>query len=975
MGTPDPFGTAALRRAVLEAWAASPARFREDANAEEDLVRGGYRGRWFVELVQNAADAGAAAGEPARVRVTVHDDELRVGNTGAPLDAAGVAALASLRASAKRAGDTVGRFGVGFSAVLGLTDAPRVLTRRPDGEVAGVAFDRARTHEAVTALDGPVAEEARRRGPDGVPVLRLPWPVDEDLDPAVTTEVRLPLRVPGGEVLGEVRDQARDLLLALPWLASVEVDGRTLERVDAGDGRVVVGGVGWTTLRCGGDLPPEVLREDDGRAALAVEDRIRTTWDGLWAVRDSPGASARESLHAPTATAETTTLPARLVVTVPLDADRRHVRRGPVTDHVLAAAAGAYPGLVARVDPDRRTTLVPAPGLPASAVDAALREGVQDALRHAPWLPGAAGPDVVPARAVALDVPTAGLLAALADTVDGLVVPAWSPALGDLGVTRLDPAGLADRLAGLRRPPSWWHGLYAALAGLEALDRAELAALPVPLVDGRLVIGPRGTLLPGPGVAKAGLGGGLGLRLVHPDAAHPLLASLGARAADGPDLLDEPEVREAVERSVDDAEAGLDVGPLARLVLAFAPGRDPAGSSVLGALALPDDDGGYRRADELVLPDGALRAVLGDDSPVGVVADAAVAEHGRAALHAVGVLDGFAIVHDDAPTGPDHDLDDEETWWSEAVDPEPGRGAEPPDPPGALTAVRDLELVADWPAAWGLLAADRAVRAALVALPGEPVPYTAWWLARHGRLAGHRPGHWRLPGAGADPAVAALFDPAPVDLDGGFLTAVGVRTDLRVADPAQAADLLARLADPARTVPPGVALAAYGALAAAVAGQRVDVADVEPPPRVRTAGGGVVDADPARDPAPVVLDRPWLAAALDPAVVVPVAPDGAAALAELLDLPVASETVHGEVRSPGTATAWTAVADVAVWAAAVGRELPPGEVVVHERLRVAATVDGETRDVFPGVWVELGVVHTDDPVRALLAGWTGTGGI
>ncbi len=33
-GQPDPFGTAELRHRVLDAWAASPARFREDANAE-----------------------------------------------------------------------------------------------------------------------------------------------------------------------------------------------------------------------------------------------------------------------------------------------------------------------------------------------------------------------------------------------------------------------------------------------------------------------------------------------------------------------------------------------------------------------------------------------------------------------------------------------------------------------------------------------------------------------------------------------------------------------------------------------------------------------------------------------------------------------------------------------------------------------------------------------------------------------------
>ena len=65
----DPFGTAALRAAVLGAWAASPTRFREDANAEEDLRLGGYADTWFVELAQNAADAADAAGQGGRLRL------------------------------------------------------------------------------------------------------------------------------------------------------------------------------------------------------------------------------------------------------------------------------------------------------------------------------------------------------------------------------------------------------------------------------------------------------------------------------------------------------------------------------------------------------------------------------------------------------------------------------------------------------------------------------------------------------------------------------------------------------------------------------------------------------------------------------------------------------------------------------------------------------------------------------------------
>src|SRR3954453_14122635 len=107
----DPFGTAAVRERVLSGWAASAARFREDANAEEDLVRGGYRDRLLVELAQNPAAAGARAGVPGRLRLELSGDTLRAANTGAPLDADGVQGLASLRASGKRDdAESVGRF-------------------------------------------------------------------------------------------------------------------------------------------------------------------------------------------------------------------------------------------------------------------------------------------------------------------------------------------------------------------------------------------------------------------------------------------------------------------------------------------------------------------------------------------------------------------------------------------------------------------------------------------------------------------------------------------------------------------------------------------------------------------------------------------------------------------------------------------------------------------------------------------------
>jgi hypothetical protein len=60
-----------LSRSPL-AWTASAARFREDANAEEELARGGYRDRIVVELAQNAADAAAQD----HYRLAVHAESL-----------------------------------------------------------------------------------------------------------------------------------------------------------------------------------------------------------------------------------------------------------------------------------------------------------------------------------------------------------------------------------------------------------------------------------------------------------------------------------------------------------------------------------------------------------------------------------------------------------------------------------------------------------------------------------------------------------------------------------------------------------------------------------------------------------------------------------------------------------------------------------------------------------------------------------
>ena len=148
---------------MLDAWRASPTRFREDANVEEDYALGAYRDRLVVELAQNAADAARAAACPVDCCCGLDADGLTAANIGAPLDRAGVESLAAMRASDKDEG-AVGRFGVGFAAVLAVSDAPEVRSR--DG---GVRFDRC-GDRADARGPGLASDRARCR-----PVLRLPF--------------------------------------------------------------------------------------------------------------------------------------------------------------------------------------------------------------------------------------------------------------------------------------------------------------------------------------------------------------------------------------------------------------------------------------------------------------------------------------------------------------------------------------------------------------------------------------------------------------------------------------------------------------------------------------------------------------------------------------------------------------------------------------------------------------------------------
>ncbi len=875
---PDPFDTAALRAAVLDIWRRSPARLREDANAEEALSLVGYAGRVLVELIANAVDAAVAAGEPARIRIVSTGSEIRVANTGTPLTAAGVASLASLRASAKTDDAGVGHFGVGFTSVLAVSDHPSVASTS-----GAVRFDGAATAAAVAALDDPDLDATVADRDGHVPVLRLPWPTDERPPAGFTTEVRLPLR-PGlapAAVLAEIGDH---LLLALPAIEELVVDGRRLARLPTDDGTVLLSDTAdpaaepttcWRLVTRTGQWDGSQL------ATLPTEQRRRSRWQLTWA-HPTTRPLGPDVLYAPTPTDEPLSLPARLIGSFPVDDTRRHLAAGPLVDALLDEAVAGYLDLMVATAAEDRLGLLPAVDLGRGEIDQWLRHHITAAVRAAPLLVSAAGEAVRPEQATVLPGVGVDLVTLAAEAVPGLLPAprdaAERDALRALGVRTLTVADVSTALGSLGREPAFWGRLYAVLDETGA-GAGDLADLPMVLAGGRTVLGARGCLVadadaPWLAAATAAVPG---LRLIHPEAtaapaARRLLLRIGAVEADATGVLADPAVRTVVAALRADLDED-DVDPervraVATAVLDLvAAGGTPPPALVADLLLTTADDEPWP-VSELTLPGSPLTTLL-VDADLEEVDPSWCADYPAEVLRRAGVLAGFRVVEDGAPTGPDHDLPDEDRWWDEIV-------ADGPLPV-SFSAVADLDLVADdaWPAALRVIADDRAARDALAPVGGRP-SYTAWWLRSFAVLAGRPPTAWRLPDA-AD--LTGLLDPLPLPLPDIVAVAIGVRTGLAEVLADAPVDLLHRFSDPARTVAAVRVAGLTAALVTALAGVRVDPL----PSGVRVLSGAVVAADDA-----VVLDLPWYASVLDPGRTVPGGADPAA-VAALLDLELASE--------------------------------------------------------------------------------------
>ena len=214
---------------TLEAYRSQPNLIEEHANHEQDTASGGYAHRQLFELVQNGADAlvGKSGG---CIWIGLTEEHLYCADDGSPIDSDGVKALMFSHLSPKRGTSEIGRFGLGFKSVLGVTDKAEFFSRS-----GSFRFDRANALRLIQ----PIAPDAGRH-----PVLRLPaaiepWP-EMEFDPVLRglmgwawNIVRLSLKSGAHEDLDrQIQEFPPEFLLFVEHVSQL-----VLQTGDQGDGR------------------------------------------------------------------------------------------------------------------------------------------------------------------------------------------------------------------------------------------------------------------------------------------------------------------------------------------------------------------------------------------------------------------------------------------------------------------------------------------------------------------------------------------------------------------------------------------------------------------------------------------------------------------------------------------------------------------------------------------------------------------
>ncbi|WP_400996701.1 sacsin N-terminal ATP-binding-like domain-containing protein [Agromyces sp. GXQ0307] len=236
------------QRIALRTYEVNPDLLEEHVNQEDSFRAGGYGERQISELLQNAVDALTASGSAGTIEFRMAGGNLYCANEGVPFSEGGIRAVCHAFLSPKRDEESIGRFGLGFKSVLGVSDRPQIFSRSVSFE-----FNAPETAE----LFGGMA------APDGrVPLMRVPSLIDVDAatadDPHLaemltwaSTVVKLPLMRDGARLRTELQEFKTQSLLFMKSVSRLNIvltdrDGAPVPAAHRRDGDLTSGEVTLT---------------------------------------------------------------------------------------------------------------------------------------------------------------------------------------------------------------------------------------------------------------------------------------------------------------------------------------------------------------------------------------------------------------------------------------------------------------------------------------------------------------------------------------------------------------------------------------------------------------------------------------------------------------------------------------------------------------------------------------------------------
>ena len=361
VGPEGPLGTFVIKetKKTLDSYRAQPRRIAEDANHEQFTAHGGYAHRQLFELVQNSADALLDAPNGKSILIRLTERFLYCADDGEPIDRDGVTALMFSRLSPKRRTGHIGRFGLGFKAVLRVSNAPEFYSRP-----GSFRFDSTCAARQIAEIS--LAEQ--------YPALRLPEPIDPDeeinkddelreLTSWATNVVRLPLK-PGAysDLAQQIRDFPPEFLLFVDHVRYLTLeDGQVCRsfmlrdrqgelHLDTGEGTTR-----WRLFQITHSLSAEARRD---WVLPESNDDVTISWAAPLDRLDRPG---HFWTFFPTSTASLVAgiLNARWKT----NEDRQNLLPGPYNDELIKSAATmiavALPRLATLDDPARHLDALP----------------------------------------------------------------------------------------------------------------------------------------------------------------------------------------------------------------------------------------------------------------------------------------------------------------------------------------------------------------------------------------------------------------------------------------------------------------------------------------------------------------------------------------------------------------------------------------------------------------------------------------